>query len=137
MKKYFLIAALFSCFYHQSFSQFSEARRIDSLRLDSVKRLLPFLKDSARVNALNTISSAFAYFSPDGGFKYKIDSMLQYASKAYNEAKNIGYKSGIATALISLTGAEISQNLAVKDEPAKEKNILESIQLAEPFVLSF
>jgi hypothetical protein len=110
---------------------FTEVRRSDSLRLDSIKRMMPLLKDSAKVDALNTISSAFGYFSPSGGFRHKVDSMLAYASRAYEEAKKIGYKHGMATALLMLSAGEVSQNLTPKDKPEKEKNISEALRLGE------
>jgi hypothetical protein len=131
MRKYlFVTAFIFICHIPALCQTFTELRRSDSLRLDSVKRMLPLLKDSAKVDALNTIGIAFGYFAPGGGFNHKQDSMLSYGSRAYDEAKKIGYKTGIATALLILSVSEVSQNLT-KDKAEKEKRIREALRLGE------
>jgi tetratricopeptide (TPR) repeat protein len=131
MKKYLLTITLLFVFYSQTFSQYNEARRIDSLRLDSLKKNLPLLKDSARVDVLNEIAIRFGYFDRGGGFAHKDDSIRFYSSKAYEEASKIGYKKGMAMGLISLSGFESWMNKPLTDTAKKRENILKSIHLAE------
>jgi len=105
MKKLTLIVALIFGFCLRPFSQYNEARRIDSTRLDSLKRILPILKDEARVNALNEIAIRSLYFNSAVDLARE-DSVRLYGSKAYEEASRLGYKTGIALALITLSGFE-------------------------------
>lgn len=131
MKKYLLIATMLSGCCLQTFSQYGKARIIDSTRLDSLKRILPLVNDSSRVDLLNSIAMITGYFDQHGGFLHRNDSVLFYVSKAYNEANRIGYKSGIARGLIILSGFEAYQNKPVADEATKTKDILKGIQLAK------
>ena len=99
MRKNILIIALLFGFSLQAFSQYNEARRIDSTRLDSLKRMLPILKDEARVNTLNEIAIRSLYFNSAINSTVdsaREDSVSLYGSKAYQEASTIGYKNGIA-----------------------------------------
>jgi len=102
MRKNILIIALLFGFSLQAFSQYNEARRIDSTRLDSLKRILPILKDEARVNALNEIAIRSLYFNSAVDLARE-DSVRLYGSKAYEEASRLGYKTGIALALLDLS----------------------------------
>ncbi|CAN5215237.1 hypothetical protein BH11BAC5_BH11BAC5_14350 [soil metagenome] len=131
MKKYFFIAALLLGYCLQAFSQYGEARKTDSTRLDSLKRLLLLTKGTARVDLLNKIALRITYFDRDGGFTHRDDSVRYYYSKAYNEANILGYKAGIAKGLIAIAGFEPYENLPVKDESAREKDIRKGIQIAE------
>ena len=130
MKKYFFIAVLLSGCCLQALSQYSEALRIDSLRIDSVKRIVLLLKDSARVDLLNEIALRTGYIAPHA---HRIDSSFLYATEAFNEANKIGYKPGIAMALIILSASskDSTMNMPGKDDATKEKDIRKAIQLAE------
>src|SRR5438552_7711900 len=101
MKKYFFVAVLLSGFCNQAFCQDNDALRIDSTRLDSLKRILPSLKDRARVDLMNLIGLQIGY-NAGGSPQNRVDSSLFYASKAYTEAIKLGYKSGIALATVLL-----------------------------------
>jgi anti-sigma regulatory factor (Ser/Thr protein kinase) len=131
MKKYFLFFFFLSCFWLQSFSQPNAGTRIDSIRVDSLKKMLPLLRDSARVDLLNLISIRMQYSGPVGAFAHKDDSIRFYSSKAYEEATRIGYKSGFAMALIVLSGFEAYENKSFTDTATKERNILKGIELAK------
>jgi tetratricopeptide (TPR) repeat protein len=96
-----------------------------------MKKRLPLLKDSARVDAMNRISINFGYFARVGGFTQKTDSINRYASMAYDEAKKIGFKSGMAMALVQMSHIDVLQDLPVQEEATKEKNIREALRLAE------
>jgi len=130
MRKNILIIALLFGFSLQAFSQYNEARRIDSTRLDSLKRILPILKDEARVNALNEIAIRSLYFNSAVDLARE-DSVRLYGSKAYEEASRLGYKTGIALALITLSGFETWMNHPITDTAGKLKDILRGIELAE------
>src|SRR5688572_3735380 len=131
MRNYFLIAIFLCSLSSQSFCQYNEARRMDSIRVDSLKKILPSLKNSARIDILNEIAIRLGYFTPTGGFIHRDDSIRIYGSKAYEEASRIGYKSGIAMSLIYLSGFESWQNKAFADTAKKRENILKGIELAE------
>lgn len=122
MKKYIVCVALLSGCFFESFSQYSEGRRIDSIRLDNLKKNLPIIKDSARVDIMNLIATEVQYFAAIGGFKYKDDTTHYYALKAYQEANKIRYKGGSAMALL---------NLATKNASDREINIRKAISIAE------
>ena len=106
MKKYFFILVLFSIASCYSFCQEGEEsfqRRI--LLLDSLHRILPGVKDSAKVDCLNALSENSLYFTRDfrpGDFRRSSDSMYKYARLAYEEAIRIHYKYGIANSLVNL-----------------------------------
>src|SRR5262245_16519298 len=115
MKKSTLIVALIFGLCFQTFPQYNEARRKDSIRLDSIKERLLLLKDKARVNALNEIAMRWLYFTVPGNYTARVDSIRLYFSKAYEEASRIGYRTGMALALISLSGFESWMNLPITD----------------------
>src|SRR5579864_256555 len=59
---------------------------------DSLRFILPHLKDSARIDCLNELSLHFIEQS-------LIDSAIYYAETAYSESKTLGYIHGIAASL--------------------------------------
>lgn len=104
MKKYVLLFASLACCIH-TFSQYSEGKEKDSLAIDKLQKLLPSLKDTARVNCLNALSEKKAIFYGNYNsdeFKSSGDSIYKYASMAYKEAKAINYKYGMAVSLLNL-----------------------------------
>ncbi len=130
MKKYFLIATLLSGFSIHTFCQNNNAFKIDSIRLDSLKKMLPLVKGNERVDLLNSIASK-TLFNAHGSPKKRIDTSLFYSSMAYREAELLGYKAGLATALIQLSGVESGMNQPVTDEVDKEKNIRKALKIAD------
>jgi tetratricopeptide (TPR) repeat protein len=127
MKKYLLLVLFLTCFCRLTFSQYNDALQIDSMRLDSVKRILPLLKDSAKVDMMNEIALRTGY----GGYGHRDDSVQYYSLEAYKEAERIGYKSGIAMGLFTHSEYDTDMNKADKGAEIKEKNIRRGIQLAE------
>ena len=69
-------------------------------RIDSLKKMLPLLRDRAKVNCLNALGSQF-YFN-----WIHTDSALKYASLAYDRASSIQYNSGKAESLITQAGVK-------------------------------
>jgi len=105
MKKYFLITALFLAFAGKALCQHTEEYRTDSLKIDSMRRVFPSLKDSARVDCLNSLSEKWPQFATSynsDDFKIRGDSMYKYALMANIEATRISYKYGIVTSLLNL-----------------------------------
>ena len=127
MKKYFLIAALlFGCCF-QALTQYREGYRIDSIKLDSLKKMLPLLKDSAKVNCLNLLAteSNYSYAYTD---EAKMDSINYYATEANKEATKIGYKKGIAFSLVNLSRIQLFSG---KNIPAAKQLLKEAILIGE------
>lgn len=121
MIKYFLIPALlFTC----QLPVISQKLNIDSLRIDSLKKQLFYLKDSARVNLLLAITEQSGYFPP----KLMADSNLYYMNLAYKEAYNLGYKYGMAMSNIRIGNRELFRN---KNVPEAKKYITAAVSLGE------
>jgi hypothetical protein len=105
MKKYFFIALLVVAGSTPALPQHNEQHRIDSLKIDSMRRMIPLLKDTARVNCLNALSDKwFSFYTSynSADFRTRTDSIYKYASLAYKEATEINYKYGMANALINM-----------------------------------
>ncbi|HET6768307.1 MAG TPA: histidine kinase [Chitinophagaceae bacterium] len=104
MRKYLLIITLVFEIQVTLFAQSPESIRIDSLRIDSLQKVLPTLHDTARINCLNSLGEAF--LNRDGyKIKVKADSACQFAIMAKNESQKINYKRGIAYSMINLNEA--------------------------------
>jgi len=63
-----------------------------SKEIDSLKKLLPLLLDSARIDCMNELSAHYIHAVTK-------DSAAHYAASAYGEAKKIDYIHGIAVAM--------------------------------------
>jgi tetratricopeptide (TPR) repeat protein len=87
-------------------------------KIDSFKKALPFLHDSAQVDCLNVLSLAYTYL--------QIDSAKSYEQRAYTESSAINYMRGLVMALNN--EARIA-GLALHDFPLQEKICLQTIQL--------
>jgi hypothetical protein len=74
-----------------------------SNHIDSLKKILPSLKDSSRIDCLNQL--ALEYYEnalPETYINVQTDSAVSFASKAYGEAEKINYTRGITDALQNL-----------------------------------
>ena len=79
-----------------------EMKKKDSLYIDGLQKILPFRKDTARINCLNNIAEGF--LNRDGyKIKTEADSAYPYAIMSNTEAKRINYKRGIAYSLMHLS----------------------------------
>jgi tetratricopeptide (TPR) repeat protein len=129
MKKYVLITVLFfGSFHTYSQNYYTQERRNDSLKLDTLKQVLPALKGKEKVDALNKASEMFASFSGFGGFVHRADSIKLYSEKANQEANKIGYKYGIAKSLLGLVNSKEFQR--IKD-PTSKQYIQQAILIGE------
>jgi len=111
-----------------SASAFSQAT--DSLKIDSLKKHLSHLKDSAKIDCLNLIARRF---STNGGqawtsWSQVADSVDHYASIAYDEANKIGYKRGIAAALTNKASSAWSRGLDLRKNNKDDAEIVKKME---------
>ncbi len=99
MRKYLLITAFLTIWQITLLAQNTKGINRDSLKIDSLKRILPSLKDTARINCLNNIGEVFLDRN-DYKFKRKVDSALVYTEIANLESTKTSYKNGIAKSLL-------------------------------------
>ena len=116
MRKSILIVLILSSVFFYGFSQSANTTWIDSL-----KKELPSLKDSAMVDGLNELAKAFATMGPTPAR----DSMYKYAVAANNESLKIGYKKGEAFSLLNLAVSD------AKDFSSSEAYIKQAISIGE------
>ena len=128
MRKYLLFTALLSCHCLQTFCQNREARKIDSVSLDNLKKVLSSSNGRARIDILNEIATRIEFFVPHSQRK---DSINYYASKAYDEATTIGYKPGIAMALLNMSFEAVLAGDPNLDKAPLENKIRRAIQLGK------
>ena len=119
MKKTFFPLICFAASHLTLFAQSAELLKIDSLR-----KTLPSLKGSARVDCLIELAAEHWYLSPDR----KRDSSYYYTMVANKEAIKIGYKYGQARSLISMGGYE---NFVKRNLTATKNYINQAIQIGE------
>ena len=106
MKKYFLITSMFFIYLLPAFSQ-----NANIIWIDSLKKRLPYLHDSAKVDGLNDLADAFRTNGP----YFASDSIHKYAIAANKEALKIGYKKGEAFSLLNLGADEIKQAISIAE----------------------
>ncbi len=90
MFKYFTVI-FFTCTVASALAQLKN--------VDSLKKILPSLKDTARIDCLNEI--AFHYLS-----LHNVDSVNIYITPAYEESKKLNYAHGIAVSLFQKAGIQ-------------------------------
>jgi tetratricopeptide (TPR) repeat protein len=126
MRKYSLVFVLLSILYLNSFCQDTEARKRDSLKIDSLKNALMQLTDRPAVDCMNSIAEKYIYF--DQRSTYSMDSAFAYALKAKEEARRIHYKDGEAKSLLNLGDCEWVRR---KDYDLGEKYIRGAIAVTD------
>jgi hypothetical protein len=107
MRKYILLTVTFIIGNSAIFSQLIDdaARRRDSIKIDSMQKLIPVKKDTARVNYLNKFSYTIIYAAYPS--KIKADWALPYIETSYKESKQAGYDIGVAKALLNFCRTNI------------------------------
>lgn len=108
MKKYLNLLAISICLCGYSPGLAQTARQ------DSLKRILPFLHNNARVDCLNELAESYSVTfkieeSPQAN--ERCDSTFHYASLAFGEAVKINYAYGIAVALTHQAEADVFLDL--------------------------
>ena len=91
---------------------------IHSQLIDSLQKVLPTLKDTARIDCLHNLSIQYL-FKPDE------DSAMYFSNLAYKESKKINYFNGVAKSFGPRAGA---RNHFHNDFPGMEKLALESLK---------
>ncbi len=127
MKKYFLITTVLFTVSFAGLSQSASGNEPDRLRIDSLRKVLPLLKDTAKVDCLNQLAILYNYSNAYTD-ESKMDSIYYYATEANKEATKIGYKKGIAFSLVNLSRTQL---FASKNVPAAEKLLKEAISIGE------
>jgi len=87
-------------------------------KIDSLKNILPLLKDSARVNCLNALGEAY--------IAIQIDTTLLFAEQALKEAEKINYIAGEGEAYYNL--AQVNSEMS-SDFPKMEENAYKAVIL--------
>lgn len=130
MKKYLLLISLLVAYGSLSFTQ--NANKELSLRreIDSLKKILPSLHDSDRVDCLNTLAHKYLWLPLS--YKQQIDSSSPYTLEANKEAKRIGYKRGLGYSYLRLAGYE-SMKADTNYVPWKSIDTI-SLNKAEQFI---
>ena len=120
-KNLLLLAFLFACLKHSQSQDQYELRKPDSLKMERLKKLLPSLKGTERIDSMQQLCLYLGYLvDPTGGFEYKQDSIRHYSTLAYEEAKSLNYKQGFALAMLNML-----------PDSGKESKIREAIRIGE------
>ena len=131
MKKYLLATSLFLAFAMQALCQYTAERRKDSLKIDSMKKVLPLLRDSTRVDCMNQICKKYRFIMGVGGFVHRADSIFHFALLANDEANRIGYKYGIAASLLNLARSKrYNFERTTSEETVIEKYLRQALSVA-------
>jgi len=111
MKKLFVIIIFLLTCHLPALSQNRFRFNSDHRGIDSLKEVLPSLKDSARIDCLNALGDAYLLFK-------QIDTTQYYVAKAYEESKKINYIHGMAES--KSIEAEIGSDFAKLEKLAHE-----------------
>ena len=120
-KNLLLLAFFFACLKHSQSQDQYELRKPDSLKMERLKKLLPSLKGTERIDSMQQLCLYLGYLvGPTGGFEYKQDSIRHYSNLAYKEAKSLDYKQGFALAMLNML-----------PDSGKESKIREAVRIGE------
>jgi len=104
LKKYITLLIIHGCCFVACFGQGN--------KIDSLKKVLPLLKDSARIDCLNELSGSYVGLNND--------TAAYYAALASEEAVKINYIHGIAESLSFKGEIELSDNFAKAENLSRE-----------------
>src|SRR5664280_2310532 len=96
------------------FCSVATAQQTATEKIESLKKLLPLTKDTARIDCLNALSETYEYFQND--------SANIYAVKAYNESSALHYIRGMGMALNNksvISGKCLGNNFLMKQYSRK------------------
>ena len=110
MKKYLLITALLWGCCLQATSQVVSSIVTDSLDLENAMKTVNSLKDSAKVDILNSIAARTVFIL---SHETRIAIEYKYATEALKEAKRLNYKAGIARALLTLSATSFYPSMTI------------------------
>jgi tetratricopeptide (TPR) repeat protein len=99
-----------------AFCEIAAAQSDKEIKINHLKNQLLYLKDTARINCLNSIASLFSF-----SYVYNdYDSVNLYASPALKESRRLSYRRGVIAALFSLGNNEVRTNSADGEKHLKE-----------------
>jgi len=98
MRKHFFTLALSSLLVVTCSSQYSD--QVFLQKIDSLKRLTPSAKGTARVDMLNDIARGLLWVYEDD--EHLLNDALKYAEDAQQQAKKLNYKRGLGYSLVTL-----------------------------------
>ncbi len=102
----------------------ASAQSYKQKQIDSLKKILPSLHDSAKVDCFIEIDMAYywsTFIDPVLQGEYEMDSMQHYLALAYEESKKLNYAHGIAVTLFQKAGLQnLSGNYSKIEELATE-----------------
>ena len=126
MKNILTKTCLFIILIIYSFTAYTQTNLTDSLKIDSLKKVLQKVKeDTNKVNTLNELSSAIQQVSDDS-------SSLQYAKKALLLSEKLNFKKGEADANYNIGGIKFSNDYFNQSiYPEVYKNYFDALQLYE------
>lgn len=129
MKNYILITTFFLGCHFSSLGQYSEdrrneIRRLDSLKIENLKKQLSTLTGIARIDSMLSLAEKYGDIHGEGGFVNRFDSVLRFATLAREEAKKINYKKGLGNALLTAAGVEIIYSFKKKTNFSVAENYL-------------
>jgi tetratricopeptide (TPR) repeat protein len=129
MKKYFLIVGLVCSCCFQSTSQVVSSAVTDSLSLEHAMKTVNSLKDSAKVDMLNSIAARTPFIL---SHETRIAIQYKYATKALQEASRLNYKAGIARALLTLSATSFFPSMNMPgDTVLKNGYFLKAFKIAQ------
>src|SRR4026208_1965105 len=118
MKKNILIAALLCGFCFQSTSQVVSSAVTDSIDLYAAMKKVSLLKDSAKVDMLNSIAARTTFIL---SHETRVDIEYKYAKEALQEATRLNYKTGIARALLTLSVTSFYPSMNMPGDTAMKR----------------
>ncbi len=132
MRKYYLIIAFVLICHFSSLCQYSEDRRneirkADSLKIENLKKQLSSLTGITRIDSMLSLAGKYGDIHGEGGFLNRFDSVLHYATLAQEEAKKIRYKKGLGNALLTTAGVEIIFSFKKKINFSVAENYLQQV----------
>ncbi len=122
MRNKLIITGLLISFYLSSFSQTEKQIAVLEQKMDSLKRIVPGLKGTAKVDGLNSIVDIYQILDDED--QMQVDSATPYAKLSIIEAKRIGYKKGLGYAYLKMSYCEILK----ADLHGHEPGVIESIE---------
>ena len=137
MRNYILITALLLICHFSSLCQYSEElrneiHRADSLKIENLKKQLPALNGIALIDSMLSLAGKYGNIGGSGGFVHRFDSAYRYLSLANEEAKKIGYKKGMGSALVGMANYEVISAFKNKTNfSVAEKYLQQGIQAGE------
>ena len=115
MKKYLLLAGLLSGWCLQATPQVVSSAVTDSLSLENAMKTVNSLKDSAKVDMLNSIAARTVFIL---SHETRIAIEYKYATEALQEASRLNYKAGIARALLTLSATSFYPSMNMPGDTA-------------------